>query len=312
MSKVCLCCGKKLRDDATSPWHDTCVKSFFGTVEMPKFDIDDQTVSRYASQNVGEGKTVTGVQKKLSLSLSGRLGRKTIGYAGEFIVKTPDQDRPFLPEFEFIGMKMADLCGFKTVPCGLVENRDGQFLYISKRIDRKKDGDKSIPIAMEDFAQLSLTQTEYKYTGSYERCVKKVIDVYSNSSTFDRIEFFRMVFFSYLIGNTDMHLKNFSLIKGVDGYSLAPFYDIVPVMMVVNQEEMALTVNGKRRNLTKNDFLSFADSIGLHNSLAKRLMEDTLKKLDEAKSFAFDAPIPAKQAEKLEAFIDKRSIPFRI
>ena len=207
-------------------------------------------------------------------------------------------------------MKLAEIAGFKTVPNGLVRSSSGEWIYITQRIDRKNDGSTTIKVPMEDFAQLSETQTEYKYNGSYERCAKKVIDRFSSTASLDKILFFKMVFFSYVIGNTDMHLKNFSLIKTEDGYSLSPFYDILPVLMVVNQNEMALTVNGKNKRLTKKDFLCFGESIGLSKGLSLSLIALILGKSEEMLSFIRESPLPQEKQDGLIALIQDRMAPF--
>ncbi len=305
MSKICFCCGKPMIGEGI--WHNRCVKRFFGGASIPEISINDAIHEELASLSVANGQTVTGVQKKLSITLSVASARKTNAYSGEYIVKTGDVGRPSLPEYEFVGMKMAEICGFKTVPNGLIYSKQGESIYISRRIDRVFEGGRLNRIAMEDFAQLSLTQTEYKYSGSYERCAKKVIERFSSTSYLDKIELFRMCFFSYIIGNTDMHLKNFSLIKGASGYSLAPFYDILPVLMVVNQQEMALTINGKSQKLTRNDFLSFGSSIGLGKPLSEKLMGGIISKMPVMFDFLRSSPLPEESANRLVSLIASRA-----
>jgi len=308
MNKVCLCCGRPLQDATSIYWHKACIRRFFGGNEIPTIEINAVIHDQLAEKSIEEGISVPGVQKKLSVSL--RSSRKTIAYSGDYIIKTSAEDKPFLPELEYVGMKLAEICGFRVVPNGLIRSSGGEWIYITKRIDRLfKDGN-TTKIAMEDFAQLSLTQTEYKYHGSYERCVKNVIKRYSITATLDTLEFFKMVFFSYIIGNTDMHLKNFSLIKGNAGYSLSSFYDILPVMMVVDQYEMALTINGKNQKLTKNDFLSFAISIGIEKELASKLIQSILNKMDDMFQFVECSPLPKEKREALQNLIKQRSIPF--
>lgn len=308
MNRICLCCGKPTKEEGI--WHKRCVKSFFGSPKIPEIEIDDLIHEKLASLSVAEGRTVTGVQKKLSITLSVSGSRKTFAYSGEYIIKTNDNTRPNLPEYEFVGMKMAELCGFKTVPNGLIYSKSGESIYITRRVDRAFENGRIIQIAMEDFAQLSLTQTEYKYNGSYERCAKKVIDRFSSTSYLDKIELFRMCFFSYIIGNTDMHLKNFSLIKGRSGYTLSPFYDILPVLMVVEQKDMALTINGKSQNLTKNDFLSFGSNMGLDRALSGKLLGDIASKTPVMFDFIRQSPLPDSSKEGLISLIKNRVEPF--
>ena len=105
-------------------------------------------------------------------------------------------------------------------------------------------------LAMEDFCQLDLRLTQDKYRGSYERCAKIILG-YSSRKGFDMTELFMRLVFSFLVGNSDIHLKNFSLIKTDEGsgkYVLSPAYDLlcVNVIMPEDNEQFALTMNGKK------------------------------------------------------------------
>ncbi len=111
---------------------------------------------------------------------------------------------------------------------------------------------------MEDMCQLTERLTEHKYKGSYEQIGKAILK-HSSNPVLDVVNFFEQLIFSYLTGNSDMHLKNFSLIKKPEvGWTLTPAYDLVPTALVVegDTEEMALNINGKKRKITVNDFKS--------------------------------------------------------
>ena len=155
-------------------------------------------------------------------------------------------------------MSMAETIGIMTVPHALI-SKNSSYAYITKRVDRIIKDTAVEMLAMEDFCQLDFRLTQDKYKGSYERCAK-IIERYSNRKGLDLTELFLRLIFSFAVGNSDMHLKNFSLVKTNNIYKIAPFYDLVPVLMVVKQEEMALTVNGKEKNITKNDTASASPS----------------------------------------------------
>ena len=105
--------------------------------------------------------------------------------------------------------------------------------------------------------------TENKYQGSYEQCVKKVINKFSNYKQLDIVEFYMRIIFSYLTLNSDMHLKNFSLIEQ-DEIKLSPQYDLLPVKLFVDDnKDLALTLNGKKKNLKRSDFIIFGNTIGV-------------------------------------------------
>lgn len=120
------------------------------------------------------------------------------------------------------------------------------------------------------------------YKGSYERCAK-IIQRYSSRPGLDITELFIRVVFSFIVGNSDMHLKTFSLIETNENsgaYILSDAYDILPVNTVnpADTEQTALTLNGKKRNLHRNDFLKFADSCGMERTVADRLIDRLIGK----------------------------------
>lgn len=220
---------------------------------MPILPYTRANIKELAKEIVTSSTTVPGVQAKLSLELArghnGEPQRFTIvGLWGRFILK-PQTDRfACLPENEDLTMHMAEAAGIKTVPHSLIRFADGELCYITRRIDRTRTGGK---IAMEDMCQLSERLTEDKYKGSYER-ISKLIRRYSAAPLLDIVNFWEIVLFSWLTGNADMHLKNFSLYRPVDRYMLAPAYDLLSTALAIaeDEEELALTLNGKRNGLS--------------------------------------------------------------
>lgn len=297
MSKICLCCGKPLTNENLD-WHPACIKRMFGSTVFPKLNLNQDKI---IDENIGEGKTVPGVQKKFSYSPV-RENRKTLSILNnEFIIKTESKDLDNVVMHEWVGMKLANICGIKTVNCGVI-NIDGENYFITKRIDRE-NGKK---IAMEDFCQLSNLQTEYKYNGSYEMCYKKVISHFSDYPTLDKLNFYKIVLFSYIIGNTDMHLKNFSFYEKDNKYQLTPAYDLVPVLLIFPQEKMALTIHGKNTRITKNDFFEFGQNMGIDKKILKQINEYIISKKDDFLSFINQSPLNEQQKEKFVQLITKR------
>lgn len=279
----CLFCNKELNSpsdyEAKVSWHNKCIKKFFGTVAIPEIDISEEQLEALANSTVNKGLTVPGVQKKLSLHLDkqDKTGRFTIvDYPTGYILKPQSEDFRALPEAEFLSMKLAEMVGIKTVPNGLIKV-NGEYAYITKRIDRENGK----MYAMEDFCQLSNRLTSDKYKGSYENC-GKVISRYSKNVGVDKSELFYRLLFCFATGNSDMHLKNFSLIENEPQsriFGLSAAYDLLPVniIMPADKEQMALTVNGKKRNIRKKDFLLLADSLDLNRKTAEKLMSKICK-----------------------------------
>jgi serine/threonine-protein kinase HipA len=279
----CLCCGKPLPlAQVADGWHRLCVKRFFGTAAMPEIDLSEETFERLAKASINMGYTVPGVQKKLSLHLltEGMPRLTMIDYPAGFILKPQVKEFTALPESEHLVMSMADVCGIQTVPHALVRAGDA-LAYITRRVDRDLAADSPAGmLAMEDFCQLDLRLTQDKYRGSYERCAR-IINRYSSRQGLDLTEMYLRLVFSFLVGNSDMHLKNFSLLETGEGsgrYTLSPAYDLLPVNVIMpeDREEFALTMNGKKRNIRRKDFLIFADSCGIERKPAERMLDQLI------------------------------------
>jgi len=257
----CLVCGG---DCTSGDYHAPCARSLFLSDAVPTFAYSTEELNRLAKQLVASRVSVPGVQAKLSLHLeraSGGQDRLTlVGLDGDYILKLPTAAYPELPESEHFAMTFAGRCGLSTAAFGLVRLASGECAYLTRRLDREK-GVK----AMEDFCQLTERPTEKKYFGSYEQ-VGRLIRRHAAFGGVDALRFFEEVLFCFLIGNNDMHLKNFSLLREPDGnWNLSPAYDLVPVQILLpnDTEELALTLNGKKRRLTADDFAAFAASLHL-------------------------------------------------
>lgn len=278
------------KDDLINMWHSKCCYNFFGTTVFPKLNISKEQLEELATETVSKGFTVAGVQKKLSLHLSKEKENRLtlVGYPAGYILKPQTEEFESVPEMENLVMKMAAITGIKTVPNALVIVNN-QLAYITKRIDRVQYDNEIKLLAMEDFCQLSERLTEEKYKSSYERCAK-VIKQYSAQSGLDIADFFYRLLFCFITGNSDMHLKNFSLIESAPGlrdFELAAAYDLLPVNVVMpeDKEEFALTMNGKKSNLKKNDFIEFAKNIGLGEKIAEKM----IRKIIQYKEKYYDA-----------------------
>ncbi len=309
-----MCCGKPLHSgDEQIGWHKSCIKRFFGTSVMPKVEIDEKTLELLAAESTNKGFTVPGVQKKLSLHLlsEGKKPRLTLlNYPTGYILKPQVMDFRSLPEAEQLAMCMADAAGISTVPHALVLE-DGSFAYITKRIDRVFEKNEVRMLAMEDFCQLDLRLTQDKYKGSYERC-SKIILKYSSRAKLDMTELYMRLVFSYLIGNSDMHLKNFSLIEATEGggkYVLSPSYDLLPVNVIMpeDKEQFALAMNGKKMNVRKNDFLAFADECDIGRNSAEKMISKLVSMKPTFIAMCNESLLPEDLKERFILLIEERS-----
>jgi serine/threonine-protein kinase HipA len=254
----CLYCYDDLGEEK-SEFHKACSRKIFGTPIPPELPYSEDQMLQLAEKVIKSKSTVTGVQPKLSLHIE-KISKKDepqrltiVGLWGGYILKPPTTKYKFLPELEDLTMHLAEISGIEVVPHSLIRLNSGKLSYITKRIDRRNE----IKIHMEDMCQLTERLTEQKYNGSYEQ-IGRAIAKYSVNPGLDINNFFEQSLFSFLTGNADMHLKNFSLIDNPEmGYVLSPAYDMVASTLVVegDYEELALTLNGKKKKIRKKDFI---------------------------------------------------------
>ena len=289
MSK-CLYCYKELADGEVD-FHKGCCKKFFGIPEAPELPYSLDELDTLAAQVIQSQTTLTGVQAKLSLHLDRHNGSKRltiVGLWGDYIFKPQTQSYKTMPENEDLTMHLAEIAKIKVVPHTLIRLKDGTLGHLTKRIDRSADGDK---IPMEDMCQLTERQTEYKYKSSYEQ-IAKVIAKYSYAPLLDLTDFYEQVFFSWLVGNNDMHLKNFSLYAPKGKWGLTPAYDLLNVTLVnpKNDEELALTLNERKKCIKKADFVKAMETSGIVPKVFENMVSKyhkLLPKFNEVIDMAF-------------------------
>ncbi|MCF8256780.1 MAG: HipA domain-containing protein [Flavobacteriales bacterium] len=264
MEHRCLHCYLPL--DAASDHHAKCASAFFGTPTAPRMPYALNQMAELAKQVVERSVAVPGVQAKLSMSVvketqAGTHHRLTVvgALGGHFILKPPSDLYPEMPQNEHLTMRMAEAFGIRTVPSSLVRLDSGEICYITKRVDRTAKGDK---IHLLDMFQI--TEAHDKYRGSMERIGRALHD-HSSNPLLDMVFYFELTLFCFLTGNNDMHLKNFSMMESASGWVLAPAYDLLNVAILLpdDTEQLALTLEGKKRKLTKGHFERIGRGLGL-------------------------------------------------
>lgn len=274
----CLYCYQPVE---SGEYHTVCSKKFFGTPQVPALELDQEKLNQLGQITVNERLALTGVQPKISLSLNGEKGNKRltlVGLWGDYILKPQSTDFAFMPEVEDLTMHLAKLFKIETAPHALIRTSTGELAYITKRFDRAK-GKK---IHVEDLCQLSELLTEQKYKSSYER-VGKIIKQFATNSGLDAIKYFRLVLFSFLTGNNDMHLKNFSLMHTDKGILFSPAYDLLNVNLIYpeDKEDLALFLGGRKRKIKRSDFDQLAISLELSETVRDTIYKDFAKQTDK-------------------------------
>lgn len=275
----CLICMNGL---TTSEYlyHSRCAKELFGFTHAPLIDISMSDMEQLALLQINQRLTLTGVQKKLSLSSikEDKKERLTVvGFEGHFILKPSPEEYPEMAEIEHLSMKIAEKVGLDVAACGLVYLASGEKAYVTRRFDRLNES----KVPMEDFCQLSLKPTSKKYHGSTES-LGKVIETFSSQPADDKLTLFQIVLYSFWIGNVDMHLKNFSLWiqPGTELIRMSPGYDFLSTRLLISKkddkEELALPINGKKNKLTWADFLALAAHLKIPQKVAERIRDRML------------------------------------
>ncbi len=237
--------------------------------------------------------SIQGVQPKLSVKLNVHKSIfEVVDKMGTFILKPPHHLYEEVPQNEDLSMKLAKQVGINTPISGLIYNIDDSLTYFIKRFDR---GPKKTKYPVEDFAQLMSLDRDTKYNSSIE----KLINLINDFCTFPIIEkgkFFRNIVFNYLIGNEDMHLKNYSLITINDITQLSPAYDLLNTSIVLKaSEEISLSLNGKKSNLKRQDFIDY---------LAKKRLGLSTQEIDECMTICYEV-MPSWQETISSSFLSE-------
>ena len=285
MESKCLYCYRPVEGE--KDFHDKCSMEFFGTQTPPEIAYSLDQMDTLAKNVVERSVAVPGVQAKLSMSLVKKNKensdtRLTVvgALGGHYIFKPPSDKFPEMPENEHLTMRIAESFGIQVVPSSLIRLLSGELSYITKRVDRTQSGSK---IHMIDMFQI--TEAFDKYRSSMEK-VGKALGSYSSNTLLDKTYYFDLAVFSFLTGNNDMHLKNFSMIEGHSGWVLSPAYDLLNVAIIFpeDSEELALTLVGKKKKLKREHFEQLGKSLGLTPKQIKgtfnRMMKNKSKAVD--------------------------------
>jgi len=285
----CLYCYEII-ENSSYEYHNNCSLKLFGNKKPTILEYSLNEIEELAIQNINKRLAVTGVQPKLSLELleEKQKNRLTmVGLWGRYIFKPPYSKYPEMPEIEDLTMHLAEISGIETSVHGLIRMKSGELGYITKRFDRKTEKDKTSKIYTEDFCQLTETLTANKYESSMEK-IGRTIQKFSDFIGLDKLNFFEIALFSFLTGNADMHLKNFSLYKNPYGQiTLSPAYDLIASRLLIpdDKDESALTINGKKRNLRRKDFIMLAENMDIESKVISNTFDKYSRSINKMMLF---------------------------
>lgn len=287
-------------------YHAECLQVLFGSSAVaPRVREASRELTEGPFVEVGRG-SISGAQPKMLVSRSddGRFLELT-GRGGLYILKPQTASFRALPENEHAVMTIARKMGLEVPPCGLVRLGDGGWGYVVRRFDRSADGGRRA--MQEDFCALAGLSADQKYQGSIELCVRLLRAHVEPRELPDQVgRLFRQVLFSWWIGNGDLHLKNLSLTRGPEGLvRLTPAYDLVSTELVIEGDDFALTLGGKRSRFKRADWLGFARYAGVQGAEVElaRLCEGEAA----ARSIIDRSFLPADMKERLAVLLAQRS-----
>lgn len=220
--------------------------------DLRVFPYDAEAQRREAMSRAGK-MSIAGVQPKLSARLNVKQSTfDIVTRGGHYIIKPQNHLYPELPENEDLTMRLASAINIEVPLHGLIHCQDGMFSYFIKRFDRIGPSGK---IPVEDFSQLAGLTRESKYNYSMERLLN-ILDEYCTFPALEKIELFKRALFNFVVGNEDMHLKNYSVIRKNGQVGLAPAYDYLNTFTVYEKmgkseneiEETALPLGERRKN----------------------------------------------------------------
>ena len=292
-------------------YHTKCAKAFFGTKEAPTLPYKLSEMEKLAKETAELSITVPGVQPKLSLGWikdqleNGHKNRLTIMDAleGQYILKPQNSQHAQMPENEHLSMKLAELFKIDIVPVNMIRLASGELCFITKRIDRNPDGSKN---HMIDFLQI--LELADKYLGTMEN-LGKTIGELSENTLLDKLRFFESAVFNYVIGNNDMHLKNYSMFQSEIGWVLSPLYDMLNVKLIIpeDKDDSALLLGGKKINFNKGYFDRLGNVLKLNNKQINAVYKRLSKWLPKAALLIQASFLEKEKKESYTKLINERT-----
>lgn len=293
----CDLCGLGIEDTAT--YHAACARNLFDSATIPSIDMSLPDVAAEAQKMAGK-MSISGVQPKLSMARRGA-HLVPVESGGRYILKPQTQTFRNLPENENLCMNIAAQLGIAVPPHGLLALADASWAYVIRRFDRTRSGEKR---RCEDFVQILGRE---KYSGSHEQLGRRLREL-SEFPGLDAQFFFERVLCSFLLGNGDAHLKNFSLLESEDGaLRLSPAYDMVcSRLLIPREDDCALTVNGKHNKVRRKDFQALAGNLGIPVKARADIMHRLGATLAIAEGDIPESHLPTEDQEPMLAIIRDR------
>jgi serine/threonine-protein kinase HipA len=301
MSTRCMIC---LGDLPNGLYHPACVRRLFGTTTVPDVDLDVAKLHTTALAMVGRV-SLSGIQRKVSLGFAtDRLTLQVATAQARYILKPQAGTFPNLPENEHVTMRLAQLWGLELPACGLVHLRDDSLAYVVRRFDRLDGGGK---VRQEDFCQAAEMPPKDKYTGSAELCAR-LVRRFATEPLIELRKLYTLLLFGWWTGNGDLHLKNLAFLTDASAVvKLTPAYDLLNTRLVLPDDPLALPIDGKKENLRRETWLTFARYCGLPERAATRILRLPGQTLQVASDTLARSFLPAEMRDAYGALLASRA-----
>jgi serine/threonine-protein kinase HipA len=271
---TCLVClDGAAPEPPADPYHAGCLQQLLGIPHLPRVAFDREAIPARVAGAVGKF-SISGVQPKAQVELApDRAALELVAQGGGYLLKPDVMAYRCLPANEHITMVLARRCGIGVPPNGLLRLADGSLAYLVRRFDRTGEGQKRV---QEDLCSLAGLRSGDKYEGSAERCFGLVLQHAADPAPSARRLFLQLCFSDW-VGNGDLHLKNLSLVERDDGlYTLSPAYDLLSTHLY-GDRELALPVRGKKRNITRRNWIELAErSANIPRAEARQILDEML------------------------------------
>lgn len=295
----CLCCQGTIEGEGRH--HPRCLKKLFGTTWAPAIPFKVADMPSLVEEAKGHI-SISGVQMKVSVRLNKEKRElESVSAGGTHILK-PEPDRfPQIPQNENLCMNIAEAMQMRVPPHGLFPMADGRLCYVVKRFDRSENGAKIPSETM--FQILSATN---KYTGSIELIGRALRD-YTANVGLDTVDLFERVLVCFLIGNGDMHMKNWALLGAGKEIALAPVYDFVSSRLYIKDEEdSALTVHAKKNKLTRSDFEALAGNLRIDPKVMQHVFDKLARAKDTINLMVIQSELQHDLRQRLATIVSSR------
>jgi serine/threonine-protein kinase HipA len=269
-------------------------------------DLFDRSIAASTVEERAKDVSISGVQPKVSATMISF--PINVWKRGPSLLKLDPAEYQGLVRNEHFFLTAAHYSGLKTPEHAIVHDRDGNEGLLVKRFDRVvKRGASVGRIHQEDGCQLLDRYPSEKYRISTSVLVEALCNVVS-APIVETLSFLRLVAFSYLIGNGDLHAKNVSVATDpkTGRIRLTPAYDLVSTAPF-GDTKMALDFEGRTDNISRSDFIAFGARFDLRAPAVEAMLDEVLAATTVWRPRLKELDLPAKRFQQLSMLIDKRS-----